>query len=84
MTLNRFKLRKQIDDELIIEKIMRRVTKFRIGFDRMSRNKLNHIVSATHFKKDEWIEGQEKHIDFVRWDNVELNKSLLRIVRSIV
>jgi len=79
--VNRMILRKHIDDEVIINRIM---NKAQLSLDinsfcRMGKSKTGAISSYVHFDINEWIAAQEKHLK-----NPTIKKGLIKGINKVL
>jgi len=72
-----------IDEYKLITRIMKKAYSFGITYDRMALDKRGYLCAVVHFKKDEWIDGQEKLIKTVRADFLKTNLAILEVVKGI-
>jgi|LGOV01.1.fsa_nt_gb hypothetical protein len=83
LILSRNKLRELKVDERTIFRIVRKAIKFKVSYDKMTRDKRNWIVLGSHFKQSEWVEKQKQFIKTVRFDYVKSNVELLELVEGL-
>ncbi len=83
MILSREILRANGIDDKTITRIMNKAYKFGVTFDKMARDKRDWIVTAVHFKKEDWINGQKDLIKRLRFDHIRSNLSVLKVVEGL-
>ena len=87
MKMNRAILRKHIDNEVIVTRIM---NKAQNSIDiktvcKMGKSVTEATCSFVHFNIDNWIEAQEKHLKSptIRKDTAKRVKSTMNIVKRV-
>ena len=86
MIINRELLRKHIADEYDVNRIMNKAMTYQgvNHYCKMSPNKQGGLISAVHFKSDEWIKSQENKIANMREIYRGLNQRLLDVMNRVV